>query len=126
MNKRNLVPNEARTPSERRANASKAGKASGKARAERKALKEVFETLLTQEVKDPENEKRTLTGAEYLGLSMFKRAAAGDVRAFKIIAEIMGEYKQEIKLDQNIEQKIEKQLTPQEAKQLLENLEKSI
>ena len=40
-NAENLIPNSDRTPSERRANASKAGKASGKARRVKRTMREV-------------------------------------------------------------------------------------
>lgn len=46
MNDENLVPNEARTPEERRANAEKAGRASGKARREKKKLIEELNLCL--------------------------------------------------------------------------------
>lgn len=39
-NPENLVPNDARTPSQRRANASKAGKASARKRRERRDMRE--------------------------------------------------------------------------------------
>ena len=42
-NEQNLVPNSQRTPSERRENARKAGIASGKARREKKTLREIME-----------------------------------------------------------------------------------
>lgn len=46
MNEKNLIPNEERTPSERRRNASKAGKASGKKRREQKTVREILSTIL--------------------------------------------------------------------------------
>lgn len=42
-NAKNLIPNEKRTPSERRGNAKKAGKASGEARRQKRALRECLE-----------------------------------------------------------------------------------
>lgn len=50
-NPQNLVPNDQRTPSQRRANASKAGKASGKARRERKAMQELARAILDMPLK---------------------------------------------------------------------------
>lgn len=44
---KNLIPNEARTPEERRKNARKAGKASGKARREKKLLSQIFAELIS-------------------------------------------------------------------------------
>ena len=43
----NLIPNEARTPTERRENARKAGKASGKARREKADLRKAAQAVLT-------------------------------------------------------------------------------
>lgn len=51
-NEKNLIPNEERTPSERRRNASKAGKASGKKRREQKAVRQILAELLDNTVKD--------------------------------------------------------------------------
>lgn len=47
-----MIPNEERTPSERRRNASKAGKASGKKRREQKAVRQILAELLDNTVKD--------------------------------------------------------------------------
>ncbi|MBQ7292169.1 MAG: stress-induced protein [Clostridia bacterium] len=52
MNEKNLIPNEERTPSERRENARKAGIASGKARREKKTIQKILADLLDSEIKD--------------------------------------------------------------------------
>ena len=52
MNDKNLIPNEERTPSERRENARKAGVASGKARREKKTIQKILADLLDSEIKD--------------------------------------------------------------------------
>lgn len=52
MNEKNLIPNEERTPSERRENARKAGVASGKARREKKTIQKILSELLDSEIKD--------------------------------------------------------------------------
>ena len=52
MNEKNLIPNEERTPSERRENARKAGIASGKARREKKTIQKILAELLDSEIKD--------------------------------------------------------------------------
>lgn len=49
-NEQNLIPNEKRTPSERRANARKAGIASGQARRRNKTMKEIALMLLNTKV----------------------------------------------------------------------------
>lgn len=51
-NAENLIPNSERTPSERRANASKAGKASGKARRAKRTMREVANLVLDMSVSD--------------------------------------------------------------------------
>ena len=52
MNEKNLIPNNERTPSERRENARKAGVASGKARREKKTIQKILADLLDSEIKD--------------------------------------------------------------------------
>ena len=52
MNDKNLIPNEERTPSERRENARKAGVASGKARREKKTIQKILADLLDSKIKD--------------------------------------------------------------------------
>ena len=51
-NERNLIPNDKRTPSERRENARKAGIASGQARREKKTIQKILADLLDSEIKD--------------------------------------------------------------------------
>ena len=52
MNEKNLIPNEERTPRERRENARKAGIASGQARREKKTIQKILADLLDSEIKD--------------------------------------------------------------------------
>ena len=52
MNEKNLIPNEERTPRERRENARKAGIASGKARREKKTIQKILADLLDGQIKD--------------------------------------------------------------------------
>lgn len=52
MNEKNLIPNEERTPSERRENARKAGIASGKARREKQQTRQILSELLSIQNKD--------------------------------------------------------------------------
>lgn len=54
MNEQNLIPNEARTPSERRANATKAGIASGKARRIKSRGRQLLLDLLAGKETDPQ------------------------------------------------------------------------
>ena len=52
MNEKNLIPNEERTPSERRENARKAGIASGQARREKKTIQKIFSALCESKCSD--------------------------------------------------------------------------
>lgn len=99
-NEKNLIPNEQRTPSERRRNAKKAGKASGAARREKKKLKDYAELLLSLPVSD----MRKYNALARMGIPMeeidnemlmvaglHKSACDGNVAAAKEIRSIIGE-----------------------------------
>ena len=99
-NEKNLVPNEKRTPKERRKNAQKAGKASGEARRQRKTLKENMNLLLNLDVTSTRDFNRLtamgvpvedIDNAMLLTAAMFKKAASGDVAAYKEIRDLIGE-----------------------------------
>lgn len=96
----NLIPNSARTPSERRENATKAGIASGKARRQKKTVAEYLRKWADGEVS--EKNKKAL---EALGLSeeatnrtllvvpLIKKASSGDTKALQMALELLGEDK---------------------------------
>ena len=84
----NLIPNAARTPSELREITRKGGIASGKARREKKKLRDILEKLLNEKVMI-DGEKKT--GAEAITLAMIKKASTGDVSAFLAIRDTIGE-----------------------------------
>ena len=96
----NLIPNSARTPSERRANATKAGIASGKARRQKKTVAEYLRKWADSEVS--EKNKKAL---EALGLSeeatnrtllvvpLIQKASKGDTKALQMALELLGEDK---------------------------------
>ena len=74
MNEKNLIPNEERTPSERRENARKAGIASGKARREKQKTQQILADIVSIKNKD---------------LAMFQKLAAklgldGDVSIHEV------------------------------------------
>ena len=79
-NEENLKPNSERTPKERRELAQKAGKKSGEVRRERKALKE--ELMLILASGDIQNR---------ISLALIDKALAGDVKAFEVIRDTIGE-----------------------------------
>lgn len=88
-NPQNLIKNEDRTPSERRANASKAGKASGEARRKKRDLRQAIEILLDTEIKGKNGDIKS--GAEAIAIAQFQKALKGDTRAFEVIRDTAGQ-----------------------------------
>lgn len=80
-----LLRKEDRTPSERRESARKAGKASGAARRQKRALRELLETALSMDAPDGG------TNAEQIVASLIHAARDGDVKAFLAIRDTIGE-----------------------------------
>ena len=90
-NNQNLIKNEDLTPEQRRANASKAGKASAEARKKRKTLREELLALLANG--NTQNK---------MSLAMIKKAMNGDTKAFEVIRDTIGEKpKDKLELDQD-------------------------
>lgn len=97
-NEQNLVPNSARTPSERRENASKAGVASGKARRRKKSMKQKMQLLLSLPAADNDQAELSAMGVDpedmdnemVLVKALFLAAAKGDTRAFDRIQDVLG------------------------------------
>lgn len=92
--------NSRKTPAERQAQARKAGLASGEARRKRRALREVFDVMLTTKVSDEEivqmferagvpEAERTYQNA--LVLSAMLKAGKGDIEASRYIRDSIGE-----------------------------------
>ena len=67
------------------------GKASVEAKRERKALKEELLLLLEQDNRQ-----------ERISIALLDKAANGDVAAYKLIAEMLGEYQQQQSIDLNM------------------------
>lgn len=94
----NLIPNEQRTPSERRENARKAGLASGKARRNKRDAKKAISLLLDmaasgkfeKNLKVLGYDEADMTNMNALVARMFVEAMAGDVMAFKALMEYGG------------------------------------
>lgn len=100
MNDQNLIPNEARTPTERRENASKAGKASVEARRKRKTLKEELLMLLA----DGDTQSRVSVALIQEAINGNK---AGSVaRAFETIRDTVGEKPVEKVMISEVEQSV--------------------
>lgn len=79
-NIQNLIKNEDLTPEQRRKNASKAGKASAKKRAERKTLKEELLLLLSED-----------STQSKISVALIKQAQSGNTKAYEIIRDTIGE-----------------------------------
>lgn len=99
-NPQNLIPNSERTPSERRANASKAGKQSAINRRKRKALKQKMQMLLELPVNDSMSvnalsamgiDEGEIDNATLMLVKLFMTACEGDVAAVKEIRNIIGD-----------------------------------
>lgn len=90
-NTQNLIKNEDLTPSQRRENASKAGKASAEAKKKRKTLRDELITLLLSG--DTQNK---------ISLAMIEKAMKGDTKAFEVIRDTIGEKpKDKLELEQD-------------------------
>lgn len=106
-NEQNLIPNEARTPEERRANARKAGIASGIARAKKRTLREIAETIGKMELKNERllavmhqaGFKDPITNDDAAQFGLLLRAQKGDPAANKLVAELRGEYSTKVQVE---------------------------
>ena len=102
-NEQNLITQNNRTESERRAIAQKGGKASGKARRQKRAIKDCMETLLSLPAagayKDLASEfgvGEDIDNHMLLVTSIYRKAIIeGDVAAFREILKLTGEDKSE-------------------------------
>ena len=98
--------NSKRTPSERRELARIAGKASGKSRRRKAALRDTMNRLLTMQV-DVTGLSEVLladggesTYEEVIGMAMIEQAMAGNVKAYQAIMQTVG---QTVKSDSDLE-----------------------
>lgn len=99
-NEENLIPNEERTPSERRENARKAGIASGKARRRKRSMKEAADLFLSLPVSD--KRKFNKAARRYVDvedidnqilmiMGLVDAATDGDARAARVVIDMIGE-----------------------------------
>lgn len=68
---------------------SKGGIASGKARRDRRTLRDALDILLTKEFKNKDG--KTATGVEVVAIGLFNKAKNGDTGAVRLLAELVGE-----------------------------------
>ena len=101
-NDSNLIPNSERTPEERTERAIKMGIASGKARREKKAMKDTLATLLSMPLKDGMADDidgiqsiaslngKNITVQEAIMLAQIKKAVKGDTKAAEFVRDSSG------------------------------------
>lgn len=98
MNEENLIPQDKRTKSEQRKIAQQGGIASGKARREKKAMRELLEDALAKVIKSKSGE--VATKKEVASIRIADGMANGDPKMLEIGLKILGDFtqKQEIEL----------------------------
>ena len=99
MNENNLIPLNQRTKEEQREIAKKGGKASGKARQEKKTMKQIAKMLLNMPYVGAEmpfltsynNEDLRITNLTAIIAKAIEKANKGDLEAMKFIRDTIGE-----------------------------------
>lgn len=94
----NLIPFNKRTVEEQRRIATQGGKASGVARAKKKAFKELLEIAFDKKVK-VKGEEVTLKYKS--ALELVTKASKGDIKAITLAAELLGEKENKTELSIN-------------------------
>lgn len=115
----NLIPTSERTKEEARELGRQGGIASGKARREKKALKETLELLLQQAVKDSNGKavKNPITNEpeDYqtrIVTKLVLKAGKGDIDAIRLVQSMKGEEKTNIKLDADVKADVDVSTLP--------------
>ena len=98
MNENNLIRPEDLTPSQRRENASKAGKASAESRRRKRDMKQKMKALLELPAAANDKEQLEALGVApedmdnemVLAMAMFLEAAGGNVKAFEKVMQLIG------------------------------------
>ena len=85
----NLIPTNKRSKEEVRKNAAKGGRKSGEVRRQKKLLKDCLDELLQREWENRQGEK--MSGSEAISVAVFKKALAGDMKAFEIVRDTAGQ-----------------------------------
>jgi hypothetical protein len=89
-NPQNLKSNRERTEENVREITRKGGIASGKARRDKKNLRLALEALLEKRAVDPDT-GRKMTGAELITLKLYEQAVQGNVKAFEVLRDSIGQ-----------------------------------
>lgn len=90
-NEQNLKSNSERTPKERIDLARKAGKKSGEARRAKKTMREMLEMLLEKQIENPDEKGKKQTTLEAISVSLIQKALLGNVRAFEVLRDTIGQ-----------------------------------
>lgn len=99
-NVQNLIKNEDLTPKQRRANASKAGKASAKAKREKKAIKEYIETFMERPLENAQVKEKLknlgmntdeIDNKMAMVYAQWLEAIRGNTKAFENLLNYSGE-----------------------------------
>lgn len=85
-NEQNLRPGAHKLTAEE---ASRGGKASGKARREKADLRKALEILLESDLTDKHG--NVMSGAQALAAKLFQTALKGDIRAFEVLRDTAGQ-----------------------------------
>lgn len=113
MNEENLINNMDLTPSERRHRASVAGKASAKARREKKSMQEMIKLMLqmtmkkgkgitTEDLTSLESVKgKNLTVEQAIILKQMEKAMKGDTRSAEFLRDTAGEKAVKVEVETN-------------------------
>ena len=129
----NLIPQSERTKDEQRSIAREGGKASGKARREKKAMKETLETLLTMNLQAGTGDEieaiqsiaelkgKNISVQEAIMLAQIKKAMKGDTRAAEFVRDASGnKLAENVALTGSINNPLA-DLTTEELKKLIKN-----
>ena len=104
-NEKNLKP--FASESEAREKGAKGGKASGKARRDKKTLKDCLEILLERAEKvEIDGKTLKLTGAELIALTAYQKAAGGDIKAMEFVRDTAGQKPVEKVMIAEVEQSV--------------------
>ena len=103
-NEQNLIKNEDLTPSQRRKNASKAGKASAKKRQQNKTFKEIISNFLDGQVSDERLKQQMIdfgfadkevSNKSCAVFALWREAIKGNTKAFELLRDTIGEKPQD-------------------------------
>lgn len=89
-NEQNLIPNSARSPNEIRENGRKGGINSGRARREKRTLKQLIEIVMSK--KQTNSKGETETNKMIMVINLCQKALKGDLKAVELVTKLSGEF----------------------------------